>query len=342
MAFEIEPSATQQPPVILDSAIGHAVPPWVHFAAGASGGLINSIVTSPLDVLRTRMQSDLYLTASPSSATSTTSSALRLASSPFRHIYETFETIGAIHRTEGWRILFRGLLPSLVGVVPAQAIKFYAYGNCKRLGARLLGRTENDTLVHAQAAVAAGIATATTTNPIWLVKTRLQLDKKQSRLYTGTLDCVRQVLKNEGIKGFYRGLSASYLGTLETVVHLVLYERLKTLFHEGSVSGAASSRRSELVHWANTAGAAGCAKVAAVLLTYPHEVIRTRLRQAPVESLDRVQQASLVQCCRTTWAREGWRGFYAGLTPHLVRSIPSAIITFGVYEFVLRLARASS
>ncbi|KAK8141166.1 hypothetical protein G3M48_000667 [Beauveria asiatica] len=318
MAFEIEPSATQQPPVIVDSAIGHAFPPWVHFAAGASGGLINSIVTSPLDVLRTRMQSDLYLTASPSSATSTTPLALRLASSPFRHIYETFETIGAIHRTEGWRNLFRGLLPSLVGVVPAQAIKFYAYGNCKRLGARLLGRTENDTLVHAQAAVAAGIATATTTNPIWLV------------------------LKNEGIKGFYRGLSASYLGTLETVVHLVLYERLKTLFHEGSVSGAASSRRSELVHWANTAGAAGCAKVAAVLLTYPHEVIRTRLRQAPVESLDRVQQASLVQCCRTTWAREGWRGFYAGLTPHLVRSIPSAIITFGVYEFVLRLARASS
>ncbi|OAQ95882.1 hypothetical protein LLEC1_02886 [Akanthomyces lecanii] len=332
MALHVQRAARQPPPVAVDGAIDHAIPPWVHFAAGASGGLINSIITSPLDVLRTRMQSDLYLAASRSAAAPTASSAWRLASAPLRHVYETFETIGAIHRTEGWRNLFRGLLPSLVGVVPAQAIKFYAYGNCKRLGARLLGRTENDTLVHAQAAVAAGIATATTTNPIWLV------------------------LKNEGIAGFYKGLSASYLGTLETVVHLVLYERLKMLFREESVSGAASSRRGgELMHWANTAGAAGCAKVAAVLITYPHElerpvdripvphqVIRTRLRQAPAESLGRAQQASLVHCCRSTWAREGWRGFYAGLTPHLVRSIPSAVITFGVYEFVLRMCRASS
>ncbi|OAA33885.1 Mitochondrial substrate carrier [Beauveria brongniartii RCEF 3172] len=342
MAFDVQHSALQQPPVVVDSAIDRVVPPWVHFAAGASGGLITSIVTSPLDVLRTRMQSDLYLTTSRSRATSTTTSALRLASSPLRHIYETFETIGAIHRTEGWRNLFRGLLPSLVGVVPAQAIKFYAYGNCKRLGARLLGRTESDILVHAQAAVAAGIATATATNPIWLVKTRLQLDKKQSRLYSGVVDCVQQVFKKEGIRGFYRGLSASYLGTLETVVHLVLYERLKALFRKESASGAASSRHKELAHWTSTAAAAGCAKVAAVLITYPHEVFRTRLRQAPVESLVQVQQTSLVQCCRTTWVREGWRGFYAGLTPHLIRSVPSAIITFGVYEFVLRLAGARS
>ncbi|XWW98435.1 hypothetical protein V2A60_006435 [Cordyceps javanica] len=285
MAFNVQHSSQ---PVAVDSAIDRVVPPWVHFAAGASGGLITAIVTSPLDVLRTRMQSDLYLSASRLRATSTMPLAFRLASSPLRHICETFETIGAIHRTEGWRNFF-------------------------------LAAPRVTPLVHAQAAVAAGIATATATNPIWLVKTRLQLDKKQSRL-------------------------ASYLGTLETVVHLVLYERLKTLFRKGgaSASGAASSRHSELSHWASTAAAAGCAKVAAVLITYPHEVFRTRLRQAPAESLGRVQQTSLVQCCRTTWVREGWRGFYAGLTPHLIRSVPSAIITFGVYEFVLRTAGVRS
>lgn len=85
-------------------------------------------------------------------------------------------------------------------------------------------------MVHAQAAMAAGMATATATNPIWLVKTRLQLDALNTqaagtpRRYANSLDCVRQVLQKEGIGGLYRGLSASYLGTIETMLHLVLYE----------------------------------------------------------------------------------------------------------------------
>jgi solute carrier family 25 protein 33/36 len=46
----------------------------------------------------------------------------------------------------------------------------------------------------------------------------------------------------------------------------------------------------------------------------------------------------LLHCARLIKAEEGWAGLYGGLTPHLMRSIPSAIITLGVYEFVLRCA----
>ncbi|ATY64595.1 Mitochondrial substrate carrier [Cordyceps militaris] len=326
-------------PVSREATIRRSLSPWVHLAAGASGGLVNAIVTSPLDVLRTRMQSDLFIMTS-------TSEAVRTSRLGF--LRRTLAALSTMHRTEGFGGLFRGLVPSLVGVVPAQAVKFYVYGNCKRLGAQGLGRSESDALVHAQAAVAAGLATATVTNPIWLVKTRLQLDKDQSRggalskQYSGSIDCVRKIWKHEGLPGFYRGLSASYLGTLETVVHLVLYEQLKTLSQTQSNEASPSSTgRTELGNWVSTAGAAGCAKVAAVLLTYPHEVVRTRLRQAPSDSFG-AGNSSLVQCCRSTWARQGWRGFYSGLTVHLVRSIPSAVITLGIYEFVLRLAGAHS
>ncbi|EJP67355.1 mitochondrial carrier protein (Rim2), putative [Beauveria bassiana ARSEF 2860] len=255
------------------TTVRNSLSPWVHLAAGASGGLVNSIATSPLDVLRTHMQSDTYETATRDKI----SNIQRL-----RHVHpirETIDALGTIHRTEGIRGLCRGLVPSLIGVVPAQAIKFYVYGNCKRLGAQYLGLEEAEPLVHAQAAVAAGLATATATNPIWLVKTRLQLfndqacDGASSKRSRSTLDCVLQIFKTEGVSGFYRGLSASYLGTLETVVHLVLYERLKTLFQAQSYySPPSSAHRSELRNWASTAGAAGCAKVAAVLITYPHEV----------------------------------------------------------------------
>lgn len=113
-------------------------------------------------------------------------------------------------------------------------MKFYTYGSCKAFGSSL-GYRDDSALLHAQAAVAAGIATATATNPIWLIKTRLQLDKN-TRQYRNTLDCVRKVVGQEGIKGLYRGLSASYLGTVETALHLVLYEQLKLLYGN-SLSG---------------------------------------------------------------------------------------------------------
>ncbi len=192
--------------------------------------MATAILTSPLDVLRTRLQSDFYqlpwVHAPPQP------SRRRLLGASLRHVGETVQIIGSISRTEGWRGFFRGLGPSLSGVVPATAIKFYVYGNCKRLGSRVLHCREDAAVVHAQAAIAAGIATATATNPIWLVKTRLQLDALRTqaaggiatRRYKNSLDCVRQVVRQEGIRGLYRGLSASYLGTVETALHLVLYE----------------------------------------------------------------------------------------------------------------------
>ncbi|KAK4098152.1 mitochondrial carrier [Parathielavia hyrcaniae] len=254
----------------------------------------------------------------------------RLLGGPLRHVRETAQIVGSIHSAEGWRAFFRGLGPGLSGVVPATAIKFYVYGNCKRVEARVLDCPENAALVHALVAVAAGIATATATNPIWLVKTRLQLDalgSSKRRRYRNSLDCVRQVVQKEGVRGLYRGLSASYLGTAETALHLVLYEQLK-LLARGTLGGGTGGTRD--------GGAV------ATLVTYPHEALRTRLRQAPTESGagPAPKYAGLLHCARLIRAEEGWLAFYGGLTPHLVRSIPSAVITLWVYEFVLRWAGA--
>ena len=221
--------------------------------------------------MRTRLQSDIYRVSTPNVPNAR----------PIPKPANTIQLVSSIYRIEGWAAFFRGLGPSLAGVVPAAAIKFYVYGNCKRIGANLMDRGEDAAIVHAQAAICAGLATSTATNPIWLIKTRLQLDRAQThagelptRQYRNSIDCVRQVVRQEGIRGLYRGMSASYLGTAETALHLVLYERLKSMFHHSlkTTDGTGTAAWTEIVNWVSTSGAAGTAKFAANLITYPHEV----------------------------------------------------------------------
>ena len=50
----------------------------------------------------------------------------------------------------------------------------------------------------------------------------------------------------------------------------------------------------------------------------------------------------LLQCFKLIAKEEGLAGLYGGLMPHMARAIPSAIITLGVYEFVLRIVGPSS
>ena len=72
-------------------------------------------------------------------------------------------------------------------------------------------------------------------------------------------------MREEGIRGFYKGLSASYLGVTEGTIQWVLYERLKKINQATEGKGGAL----ELV---GMVGSAGTAKCVASLITYPHEV----------------------------------------------------------------------
>lgn len=69
--------------------------------------------------------------------------------------------------------------------------------------------------------------------------------------------------------------------------------------------------------------------------------MRTRLRLAPSEN-GQPRYTGLVQCFRVVAKEEGLLGMYGGLTPHLLRVVPSAIIMFGTYESALKLMGATS
>ncbi|CBX95031.1 hypothetical protein IAQ61_008469 [Plenodomus lingam] len=364
-------TAQSLPPIPSSRELGDAIPPkqpngapvaaaefkfgksWAHFVAGGLGGMASATLTAPLDVLKTRLQSTYYqqhLAAMRTARGLPPIETMSFARSSLLHIRETGEILWQVPKIEGWRALFKGLGPNLIGVVPARAINFYAYGNGKRIISNNFNDGKEAAWVHLCSAAAAGLVTGTATNPIWLVKTRLQLDKNthadgRGRQYKNALDCTMQTIRKEGIQGLYRGLTASYLGVTESTLQWMMYEQMKLSLARREERVAASGKPptawDQTVAWTGKLGAAGAAKFVAALITYPHEVIRTRLRQAPQQD-GRQKYTGLAQCFRLIWKEEGMAALYGGLVPHMMRVVPSAAIMFGTYEGVLKLLGESS
>lgn len=173
-----------------------------------------------------------------------------------------------IYREESPSALFKGLGPTLVGVIPARSINFFTYGNGKQIIANQFNNGQENPYVHLTAAAIAGIVTGSVTNPIWVVKTRLQLATSQEaekRMMGGSWHTIKGIFRHEGIRGFYKGLSASYLGVTEGTIQWVLYEQLKKM--SAGVEGQGG-----IQEWVGMLGSAGTAKCVASLITYPHEV----------------------------------------------------------------------
>jgi solute carrier family 25, member 33/36 len=150
-----------------------------------------------------------------------------------------------------------------------RAINIYTYNNTKRLLEQNLP-TASLTTTSFLSAIFAGIVTSTATNPIWVVKTRLQLDKSVTgtRRYKNSLDCLAQIWRQEGLKGFGRGLSASLLGVSESTLQWVMYEQLKRGFR--TENKVPTTYREKL---GQALGAGFLAKLIATVVTYPHEVL---------------------------------------------------------------------
>jgi solute carrier family 25 protein 33/36 len=167
-----------------------------------------------------------------------------------------------------------------VGVIPARSINFFTYGNGKQVIASNFNNGHENSWVHLSAATVAGIVTGTATNPIWVVKTRMQLSASQARPYLSSWECIKDILRAEGLKGMYKGLTASYLGVTEGTIQWTLYERMKRL--TGSLEG-----ESGVKGWCGMLASAGVAKGVASLITYPHEVSEADLRrhEMPLQNL---------------------------------------------------------
>ena len=85
--------------------------------------------------------------------------------------------------------------------------------------------------------------------------------------------------------------------------------------------------------WAETFSIAATAKLMAAVITYPHEVLRTRLRQAPENG--QAKYKGLLQSARLILKEEGVSALYGGMTAHLMRVVPNAAGLFFSYELII-------
>ena len=125
------------------------------------------------------------------------------------------------------------------------------------------------------------------------------------------MDAVRRIYREEGMKSFFRGLSVSYLGL---AIQFTCYDALKRDLY----------KRNEEPSKLTLFGTAALAKLIATTLTYPHEVVRTRMR----ERTEGKEYASLVSSFKSVWRHDGFRGLYAGYEAHVFRTVPNAAIMF--------------
>jgi solute carrier family 25 carnitine/acylcarnitine transporter 20/29 len=71
------------------------------------------------------------------------------------------------------------------------------------------------------------------------------------------------------------------------------------------------------------------------LSTYPFDVIKSKV-QSDGFGTD-VKYRNALHAVAQTWKQEGWRGFWKGIGPTLVRAMPVSAGTFVVAEGVMRL-----
>jgi solute carrier family 25 thiamine pyrophosphate transporter 19 len=282
-----------------------------------------SFVIAPLDVVKIRLQLQTHSLSDPLSHRD-------LQGGP---IYKgTLPTLRHILRSEGIPGLWKGNVPAELLYVCYSAVQFTTYRTTTQLLHSALGP---DALPQSAesfiaGAIGGGAATAAT-YPLDLLRTRFAA-QGNDKVYTSLLRAIRQIHRDEGVRGYFRGLGPGlaqivpYMG-----VFFAVYETLRP-----TLSGL------ELPFSSGGAVAGTVASVLAKTGTFPLDLVRKRIQvQGPtrgryVHKNIPEYYGGTVGAVRTILRNEGLRGLYRGLTVSLVKAAPASAVTMWTYERALR------
>ncbi|KAF1329728.1 Mitochondrial carrier family, partial [Globisporangium splendens] len=282
------------------------------------------VVSNPMEVVKTRMQlqGELAKTAVAGNAVPTVR---------YRNFAHGFFTIC---RTEGLVGIQRGLLPGM---------GYQTFLNAPRLGLfepiqKLYGATDpthfSFPIRNLAAAATSGLIGACVGSPFFLVKARIQAASSAATInaqyaYTGMVDGFQQILRTEGPRGLYRGMSGAIPRvSIGSGTQLATYTQAKTLV---MAAGIEDGFQVQL----------GSSIVSGLVVTTamnPFDVVSTRLYSQKVVNGKGELYDGVFDCLAKTWRAEGIRGFYKGWTAHYFRLGPHTVCTFVFWEQAKRFA----
>ncbi|XP_004698859.1 mitochondrial basic amino acids transporter [Echinops telfairi] len=180
------------------------------------------------------------------------------------------------------------------------------------------------------AGAAAGTIQCVICCPMELAKTRLQLqDAGQARTYSGSLDCLGQIYRREGLRGINRGMLSTLLRETPSFgVYFLTYDVL---------TRALGCEPDDRLLVPKLLLAGGTSGITSWLSTYPVDVVKSRLQADGLRGAPRYR--GIVDCVRQSYKAEGWRVFTRGLTSTLLRAFPVNAATFATVTVVLSYAR---
>ncbi|XP_046438984.1 mitochondrial folate transporter/carrier-like [Daphnia pulex] len=281
--------------------------------AGIAGGVVSTTILHPLDTIRTR----LAVSGSPLIA-----AGIRRPS--YGGLVDVLTTITRSHGVQG---VYRGITLGVLAAGCTWGSYFFFYDARKaQMHRDDPTRASLGAVNHMMAATESGLITLVLTNPIYVIKTRLCLqfgaqEFSEEKRYSGIIDALVKTYRNEGIKGFYKGLLPGFFGVSHTAIQLMMYEEMKSTYKEHH-NMSSDSRMSTMTYLSFTA----LSKLIAVITTYPYRLMRTRMQDQHHEHNGPIDMVT------RTWRYEGIRGFYKGMLPTLLRVTPATAITFVVYE----------
>ncbi|WVQ83724.1 hypothetical protein IAT38_005868 [Cryptococcus sp. DSM 104549] len=327
-----------QPSLFGDPSIDHAI-------AGFGAGTVATLVMHPLDLVKVRFQlADNSPNHSSSSSAHNAHTTLPHQVKKPRFGTGVYHALGDAVKVDGWKGLYRGLVPNLVGGAGSWGLYFLFYNMIKKQmqGGDPSYRTTSGQ--HLLAAAEASAITAMMTNPIWVVKTRVfGTAKHDPAAYRGLWDGLSSIYKAEGIRGLYKGSLLALVGVSNGSIQFATYEEIKrrrTDLKKRVFSREGREWKTEDEKLSNTEYilASGSSKLAAIALTYPYQVVRARIQNStPSATIPRLTIPSVIS---SVYRNEGFLAFYKGLGTNALRILPGTCTTFVVYENLVWAFRA--
>ncbi|KAL2897986.1 Adenine nucleotide transporter BT1 chloroplastic/mitochondrial [Bienertia sinuspersici] len=178
--------------------------------AGACAGVSATIFTYPLELVKTRLtiQRDVY-----------------------NGIVDAFVKI---LREEGVSELYRGLAPSLIGVIPYAATNYCAYDTLRKAYRKVFKQEKIGNIETLMIGSLAGAISSTATFPLEVARKHMQVGAVSGRqVYKDVFHALASILEQEGVQGLYRGLGPSCVKLVPAAgISFMCYEACKRILVE--------------------------------------------------------------------------------------------------------------